>query len=298
MTTSTPLDHEADLGAAIARILGFTPTESLVLIPTTADGMAARVDLDPLMATPNHPVIGRIAAALADAGVRDVVVAYFTTANPAALSDIDGALTQQCDAVHITRMRTLLIDTPPQGPTRGDLARIQPDEASARARATHAFRGTAPDLASYLRAIRRLEDGRSISATLIGRSATALTSVHLRDAIVVHMTGTELEDPEHLATSGPSDDIAAAALNTIMRHGPTNRPNGRAHAHASLLTAIVAHLPNRDHAPARTLLALLAWWEGDGASANRHLEEALTVAPTYRLALLVRACLADAAATH
>lgn len=298
MTTSTPLDLEADLGATITRVLGFTPTESLVLIPTTADGMAARVDLDPLLATPTHPVIGRITAALADAGVREVVVAYFTTANPAVLSDIDGALTHQCVAVHITRMRTLLIDTAPQGPTRQDLARIQPTEASARARATHAYRGTAPDLASYLRAVRRLEDGKAVSATLIGRAATALTSVHLRDAVVVHMTGTELVDPEHLATSGPSDDIAAAALNTIMRHGSTNGPGGRAHAHASLLTAVVAHLPSRDHAPARTLLALLAWWEGDGASANRHLEEALTAAPTYRLALLVRAYLADATATR
>ena len=54
-----------------------------------------------------------------------------------------------------------------------------------------------------------------------------------------------------------------------------------------VLEQVVAH-GRRDHqAPALTLLALLAWWAGEGARANLLLERALHDDPQHTLALLL-----------
>uniref|UniRef100_UPI0014961882 DUF4192 family protein n=1 Tax=Cellulosimicrobium cellulans TaxID=1710 RepID=UPI0014961882 len=53
------------------------------------------------------------------------------------------------------------------------------------------------------------------------------------------------------------------------------------------LEAVVAHAAHGRAAPALTLLALLAWWHGDGGRAAERLREALVHDPAYRLALLL-----------
>jgi hypothetical protein len=45
--------------------------------------------------------------------------------------------------------------------------------------------------------------------------------------------------------------------------------------------------PPERHTPARTLLALLAWWQGNLTLAQRHLEEAGLHPGTYGLADLI-----------
>ncbi|WP_448629283.1 DUF4192 family protein [Cellulomonas soli] len=50
---------------------------------------------------------------------------------------------------------------------------------------------------------------------------------------------------------------------------------------------MVAHGRAGGQAPALTLLALLAWWCGDGARAQVLLERALADEPAHRLALLL-----------
>jgi hypothetical protein len=62
----------------------------------------------------------------------------------------------------------------------------------------------------------------------------------------------------------PDDDVAAAAR--------------------TLLEQVVAHGRTERQAPALTLLALLAWWEGDGVRAAVLLERALSHDPGHRLA--------------
>jgi hypothetical protein len=63
-------------------------------------------------------------------------------------------------------------------------------------------------------------------------------------------------------------------------------------ASAAVLERLVAHQPAGERAPALTLLALLAWWGGDGARAGVLLDRALRCDASYRLALLLAEALA------
>lgn len=56
-----------------------------------------------------------------------------------------------------------------------------------------------------------------------------------------------------------------------------------------VLEQVVAHVPRRRQAPALTLLAFLAWWQGDGGRAAHRLEEAASADTGYRLAALLGA---------
>jgi hypothetical protein len=53
------------------------------------------------------------------------------------------------------------------------------------------------------------------------------------------------------------------------------------------LEGVVAHGRAGAQAPALTLLALLSWWQGDGARARVLLDGALDSNPGYRLAVLL-----------
>src|SRR5690606_27251608 len=57
------------------------------------------------------------------------------------------------------------------------------------------------------------------------------------------------------------------------------------------LREVLAHAPAGEHAPAATLLALLAWWSGDGAIAGCWLAMALAANPAYTFAELLSATL-------
>jgi hypothetical protein len=54
-----------------------------------------------------------------------------------------------------------------------------------------------------------------------------------------------------------------------------------------VLEGVVAHGRTGAQAPALTLLALLAWWRGEGARAAQLLERALADEPGHRLGVLV-----------
>jgi len=59
-----------------------------------------------------------------------------------------------------------------------------------------------------------------------------------------------------------------------------------------VLEAVVTHVPRSRRAPAYLLLALVAWWRGDGGLAAERVSEALGVDPDYRLAVLLRSAIA------
>lgn len=283
MSHTIPTPTAADVRTGVIRALGFTPEESVVLLPTGTSGGIARVDLAPLKANPGHEILTRIIDALANAHVHEVTVVYFTQTDPLTLADVDGELTSLLLNNHIGRAQTVLIDEPPTGPRHADLAVITPAHNAAQARAARAFTTATPDLAAYLRALDRVRAGRYIPAAMLGDAGKCLTNVHLRDAVVVALTGTIL-DP---TTEGPTEDMAGQALARILDPGTGQRPGLGVTDHEQLLTQIIAHLPTEHHAPARTLLALTTWWRGIGTIASAHLREALTVDPDDRLAQLI-----------
>ncbi len=159
---------------------------------------------------------------------------------------------------------------------------------------TTADQDSAQSLVHYQRALDQLRRGHTPSAALIGSAASCLTSVLMRDAVVVMMTGATLPEPDQLNRDGLPPALVADAMAAILDPDKGRLPDATVALHADLLTRIVAHLSPTECAPAHTLLALIAWWRGDVATASRHLKEAIAADPEYRLAhLLACTCAAS-----
>lgn len=177
-----------------------------------------------------------------------------------------------------------------------------------RSRAVDGLRGPAHVdwLERSLLLWRRAVDGRA-SAAELGQLGAALEDVVLRDAVLLSfLPGTD-GLPEGLVRSvgtpggrsarggprsgpapGTTDDAVGRAVAAIVDPGVGVRPGEDAERARRALEQVVAH---RDvpSSPARTLLALVAWWGGDSALARAHLERG-EVHSRYRLAqLLLRA---------
>jgi len=92
-----------------------------------------------------------------------------------------------------------------------------------------------------------------------------------------------------LVVAGDGGADVGRALRTIIDPVEGRRPDPVVtHPARRVLEQLVAHGPRGDgHVPALTLLAVLAWWDGDGARAGVHLDRALAADPAYRLAVLV-----------
>lgn len=123
-------------------------------------------------------------------------------------------------------------------------------------------------------------------ATVTGRLLAALEDVLVRDAVLVSFVGDErVADRLVAGETGPAIGQALAAITDPVRG---RRPDpGRAAAARAVLEHAVAHTTRGRHAPALTLLAVLAWWEGDGARAGLLVDRALAADPGHRLAVLV-----------
>lgn len=124
-------------------------------------------------------------------------------------------------------------------------------------------------------------------ATVTGRLLAALEDVLVRDAVLVSFVEgyDRVADRLVAGETGPAIGQALAAITDPVRG---RRPDpARATAARAVLEHAVAHTTRGRHAPALTLLAVLAWWEGDGARAGVLVDRALAADPAHRLALLV-----------
>ena len=204
-------------------------------------------------------------------------------------------------------------------PDRSELARIHPAppparRAARRASTRWAARGREAALAGELRRWRR--DGLGLwlreldlrvvhveatgspaphsptPPTVLGRLAAALADAYVRDAALV----TFLPDARRVAdrvAGGDEGEAVGQALRAIIDPEEGQAPD-REHTEAvrHLLEDVVAHGRPGASAPALTLLAVLAWWTGDGARADVLVRRALAEDPAYRLAALLDEALA------
>jgi len=132
--------------------------------------------------------------------------------------------------------------------------------------------------------------GRVVGAgapTAMGRLLAALDDVLVRDAVLLSF----VEGNDRVAdrvVAGETGPAIAQALAAITDPAQGRRPDPiRSGAARRVLEHAVAHATRGMHAPGLTLLAVLAWWEGDGARAGVLVDRALAADATYRLALLV-----------
>ena len=125
------------------------------------------------------------------------------------------------------------------------------------------------------------------AATCTGRLLAALDDVLVRDAVLLSF----VEGNERVAdrlVAGETGPVIGEALAAITDPARGRLPDlDRAAAARAVLEHLVAHATRGLHAPALTLLAVLAWWEGDGARAGVLVDRALVADPAHRLALLV-----------
>lgn len=127
---------------------------------------------------------------------------------------------------------------------------------------------------------------RTGSATA-GRLQAALADVIVRDAVLLTFVDGADRVADRVVAGDAGDDVERV-LRAIVDPEHGQRPDERRTAGArAVLEQVVAHAARRRRAPALTLLAVLAWWEGDGARADVLVERALESDPGHRLALLV-----------
>lgn len=126
------------------------------------------------------------------------------------------------------------------------------------------------------------------SPVVLGRLQAALDDVLVRDAVVLDLVPGS-DHVSDLLLAGERGPAVHRALGAITDPEVAVPPDAEwTGAARRVLEAVVAHSPrSRGHAPALTLLGMVAWWHGEGARATVHLEEALASDPDHRMARLV-----------
>lgn len=142
-----------------------------------------------------------------------------------------------------------------------------------------------------------LAGSSSAGAPALGRLEVALADTRVRDAVLVSLVPGSGDLPER-SLEGEVADTAdamgrAVALIVDQRCG-TSPEADLALAHTAALERVVAHGRRHEQAPGLTLLALLAWWQADGARASILVGRALDDDPRYRLAHIIDGTLAAA----
>jgi hypothetical protein len=123
--------------------------------------------------------------------------------------------------------------------------------------------------------------------TVLGRLQAALSDVLVRDAVLLtFVAGADRVADRVLAGDGGEE--VSKVLRALVDPDEGRAPDADRAARArAVLDLVVRHSPQRLQAPALTLLAVLSWWEGDGARAGVLVERALASEPGYRLAVLI-----------
>jgi len=129
-----------------------------------------------------------------------------------------------------------------------------------------------------------------------GRLEAGLQDRRVRDAVLASFVPDVGDLPER-SVLGELPDVrvdremgrVTAAIVDATHGMPA--PTASVRLHEETLEAVVAHGRRSAQAPALTLLAVLAWWRGDGARTSILLARALEDDPGYRLARLLDSAL-------
>jgi hypothetical protein len=140
-----------------------------------------------------------------------------------------------------------------------------------------------------------LRDGRGVDLAppVAGRLAAALGDRDVRDAVLVSLIGPDAALADRTLVTGSAADAELAAdvadaLAAVIDPDVARAPDLNALRPARLVLEHVAACARPlEAAAALTLLALLAWWAGDGGLAHARLSAALEADPSHRLAQIL-----------
>ncbi len=306
MTKSTTLRARSpeDLLAAVPCVLGFRPSDSVVMLTFTSappgQTFHARVDLptDPV----DHP---ELVAVLLDPVLRHGVgrVAFVLYTDDADAADVlagallDGFSAADVDVVDVLRAdgRHWFPMLPDRAPDRG-VGRPYDDRS-------HPFRA-----ATVLDGRVTLGSREELAATLVGSDLAALEAVEaaaragvpvpgpqrpaearwVRAAVLRAVGGTRLSDPEvgRLVAACGDLELRDVAWSLMSRE--------EARHHVEVWRDVVRRCPTELLAAPAALLAFAAWLAGDGALAWCALDRCALAHPDYRMAGLVARTLEQA----
>jgi hypothetical protein len=237
--------------------------------------------------------LGRIEAALDDPAVRDAVV--LTLVQPG--SDVADALVRYADDGIAARRAAWdegLLGGPDEPAVPGSPLEEAGDDALAESGSREDDQGGCEDHGGRdNRGGRGDHDGREDDldardgdhdAPAEGAGARAEGAGARADAACGSARAGDGGRGEPIGARAVSEAVRAA-LDVLVEPACAREPDDDvATAARTLLEQVVAHGRTERQAPALTLLALLAWWEGDGVRAAVLLERALSHDPGHRLA--------------
>lgn len=296
------LSAPADLVAVVPHLIGFVPTESVVLLALRGPRRRVRVTLR--LDVPRPRDADRVAASLVDK-VRvvraDAVVALVYTDEPGqrARQDLADALVRHCGEAGLELTEALLVRggrfwsytcsgpcCPPEGTpllreASGPVGLVQAETALAGRAvladrdALHASLAPADDPA-LTAAFRKAEGGWPRSG--VDRAALLREALAASPRLLPH-------PPAEAAR------LALALHDVLVRDEVATWSLDDAERLLALLHQLARQTPPPWDAPVCTLLAWTAYASGDGSTANVALERALATDPDYSLALLLRTAL-------
>ena len=166
--------------------------------------------------------------------------------------------------------------------------------------AAAAERWRADSVAAWRRAVdEQLDRPGGPAAAALGRLEAGLADARVRDAVLVALVPGQGDLPERCVRgerpSREDDAALGRALGLVV--DPLDgvpAPPAATRVHEAVLESVVAHGEHGRQAAALTLLAMLAWWRGDGARAAILLQRVLEDDGGYRLALLLAEALSAA----
>lgn len=187
---------------------------------------------------------------------------------------------------------------PAGGDARRSVARVRRRWEARRLRASDegpavAERWRADSVRAWRRAVdEQLDRPGGPTAAALGRLEAGLADGRVRDAVLVALVPGQGDLPERCVRgerAGREDDagLGRALALVVDPLSGVPAPPAATRVHEAVLEAVVAHGESGRQGAALTLLALLAWWRGDGARAQILLERALEDDPQHRLALLL-----------
>lgn len=294
MTTTLTARRPEDLLAMVPVVLGFVPTESIVMLTFDATHtFHARVDLPP-PGEPTAEVVDSLRAPAVRHGVRRVVfLLYSADAHPA--ERVSSRLVRGFRARGIEVVDVL----------RADGRRWFPMLHGHRSHAA----GVPYDISSHPFAAQAVLEGR-VTHRSRTELATSLETDPARAAAVVAADGggpsrgpSWVRATVHRHTTAgtvPSDGEAARLLRAIgfdldARDAAwVGVPRDDAPAHVALWTDLLRRAPEEHVPDAAAILGLVAWLAGHGALAWCAVDRAVALEPTHSLAGLVGDLLAGA----
>jgi hypothetical protein len=314
------------LPALVPHLVGFHPTESLVLLGLGNERHAVRVTMRLDLPHADDDVVGVVdgwaasLAALPQAGATEVILAVYPGAErdpwrgaePGDLPHVDlvdelaaelsDAGIVALDAVCVVgdRIRSYWCDSLSCCPREGRLVDVA---ESLRVRATLVVHGSAP-LSSRDALVHSLDE-RPLDDPV--RRAVD----RARDGVVIRMPSGTRQRVEHVVTGAraladdPRNEATLVRLvvmvawlcarirprDLLLRALTVDQDRRLLASARALLTEAVRCASGAEVAPVASVLAVCAWVDGDGAAARVALDRALDADPAYSLAALVSAAL-------